>query len=308
MTACLINHHSSITHHQSSMPSKLKLHGALFTVALLFSSNYLISKLGMRELAPLSFAWLRVAGASVILALIARNEPKLSREDGRRVAGFAVLGVVINQSMFLAGLALSSVQVAAILITTIPVFALAAAIVAKQERASPSHIAGIGLAALGALLVVGGEGFQGTWLSLVGALMLIVNCLSYALYLVVSKPHMGRLSARRVVSRMFGVGAVLLLPMAAWNLGHERWSDITSGTWLALALVIAGPTVGAYLLQAWALRHADSSEVAVYTYFQPVLASLMGAFFLGEKLRGIVLVAAVLIFPGVFLATSRRTM
>ena len=290
------------------MPSKLKLHAALFTVALLFSSNYLISKLGMRELAPLSFAWLRVAGASIILAVIARNEPKLSREDGRRVAGFSVLGVVINQSMFLAGLALSSVQVAAILITTIPVFALAAAITAKQERASPTHIAGIGLAATGALLVVGGEGFHGTWLSLVGALMLIVNCLSYALYLVVSKPHMARLSARRVVSRMFGVGAVLLFPIAAWNLWHERWSEVTPVTWIALALVIAGPTVGAYLLQAWALRHADSSAVAVYTYLQPVLASLMGAVFLGETVRGVVIVAALLIFPGVFLATTRRTM
>lgn len=284
--------------------SRFRLHGALFTVALLFSLNYLISKLGMREFSPLTFAWLRILGASVILWLIARNEPELSRGDGRRVAGWAILGVVINQSFFLAGLALTTVQVAAILITTIPVFALAAAIFAKQETASIKHIAGIALAGAGALLVVGGEGLHGSWRSFAGAVMLILNCMSYALYLVVSKPHMARLSARRVVARMFAVGAIVLLPVAAWPMSQERWSAISPQAWLALGLVIAGPTVGAYLLQAWALRHADSSSVAVYTYLQPVLASLLGVFVLGEQLRGIVIIAAVMIFAGVFLASA----
>jgi drug/metabolite transporter (DMT)-like permease len=48
--------------------SELRLHAALFTVALLFSANYVISKLGMREFSPLAFAWLRIAGAALILA------------------------------------------------------------------------------------------------------------------------------------------------------------------------------------------------------------------------------------------------
>lgn len=281
----------------------MRLHAALFSVAFLFSLNYLISKLGMREFSPLVFAWLRVAGAAIVLNVIARGEPALSRDDSRRVTWFAVLGVVINQSFFLGGLALTTVQVAALLITTIPVFALAAAIAAKQETASAARIAGIALAGAGALLVVGGESFHGSWRSFAGALMLIVNCLSYALYLVVSKPHMARLSARRVVARMFAVGTVILLPIAAWPMGRQDWTQISSRGWLALVLVIAGPTVGAYLLQAWALRSADSSLVAAYTYLQPVLATLLGVAFLGETIRGIVLVAAGMIFAGVWLAT-----
>ena len=66
--------------------------------------------------------------------------------------------------------------------------------------------------------------------------------------------------------------------------------------------MILGPTVAAYLLQAWALRHADSSSVAAYTYVQPVLATLLGAMIFGERVRGIVVVAAVMIFLGVWLA------
>jgi drug/metabolite transporter (DMT)-like permease len=284
------------------LPSALRLHGALFTVALLFSANYIVSKLGMREFAPLSFAWLRVAGAALAMLVIARNEQPIPREDRRTLIGFALLGVVINQTLFLSGLAFTTVQASAILITTIPVFALGAAIVLGRERASATRIGGIALACAGALLVVGGEGIVGTWRSFAGAAMIVINCLSFSLYLVLSKPAMARLSARAVVARMFTLGAVLMLPISAYSLWTEEWRAISPGAWLALLLVIAGPTVGAYLINAWALRHADSSLVATYTYLQPVLATILGVIILAEEFHAIVLVAAVMIFGGVALA------
>lgn len=281
---------------------RLRTHLALFTVALLFSANYIFAKIGMREFAPLAFAWLRIAGAALLLAAIVRDSEPLGREDAWRVAGFAVVGVVINATLFLVGLSLTSVQVAAVLITTIPVFTLAIAIVAGRERASARRIGGIALGAAGALLVVGGESLHGTRSSSIGALLVVLNCLSYSLYLVWSKPYMARLSARVVVARMFLVGGVLMLPVAALSLSRQRWSEVSTGAWLVLAAVVVGPTVIAYLLQAWALRHADSSVVAAYTYVQPVLASILGALFLGERIRPVIAAAAAMIFTGVWLA------
>lgn len=283
----------------------LRVHAALFTVAFLFSVNYIVSKFGMMEFSPLAFAWLRILGSALAMTFIARNEAPLSRDDARRVAGYAILGVVLNQTLFLSGLAFTSVQSAAILITTIPVFTLAAAIVLGRERSNQRRIAGIALACIGALLVVGGEGATGTWRSLAGAAMIVANCLSYALYLVISKPAMARLSARAVVARMFGLGAILMFPICAYPLWKQNW-NVSPRAWLALLIVIAGPSVTAYLLQAWALRHADSSVVAAYVYVQPVLATALGAMFLGEMLRPIVLGAAVLIFSGVWLAGSTK--
>ncbi len=284
------------------MPRPWQVHAALFTVALLFTANYIIAKLGMREFAPLSFAWLRVFGAALLMVVVARNEAPLSREDAHRVAGFAVLGVAINATLFLVGLSMTTVQVAAILITTIPVFVLAVAIALGRERASASRIGGIVLAGAGALLVVGGESFAGTWRSFLGATLIIINCLSFSLYLVLSRPAMARLSARSVVARMFAVGTVLILPFAAIPLAREQWSSISSGAWIALLVVILGPTVGAYLLNAWALRHADSSVVAAYTYVQPILATILGAIIFGEVIRPVAVVAAGMIFAGVALA------
>lgn len=286
---------------------KFRVHAALFTVAFLFSANYILSKLVMRELSPLSFAWLRIAAAAGVLAVLVRNDPRLPREDARRVAGWAVLGVVINATLFLVGLSMSSVQVAAVLITTMPVFTLAFAILAGREQASLLRAGGIALSGAGALLVVGGEGLAGSRASFLGALLIILNCVSYSLYLVISKPHMARLSARVVVARMFLVGSVLMTPVSGWALWHEKWSHVPPRTWITLAVIVAGPTVFAYILQAWALRHADSSLVAVYTYVQPVLASVFGTIVFGERIRPIVALAAAMIFAGVWLAGTTNS-
>src|ERR1043165_8779578 len=141
----------------SPQSSALRIHAALFTVNLLFAINYIVSKLGMASFDPFPFAYLRVLGAAIFLNVVPYAAAPLSRADFKRVVLYSLLGVVINQSLFLAGLALTSAHVAAILITAVPVFALAAAIILGQERASAAKTIGIAMAAAGALTVVGGE-------------------------------------------------------------------------------------------------------------------------------------------------------
>jgi drug/metabolite transporter (DMT)-like permease len=290
--------------------SLLRVHGALTVVAILFSSNYIISKWAMNAFSPMSFAYLRVLGAAIVLSVIQWNAGEGAgaplRGDLGRITLYSILGVALNQSLFLAGLSLTSAHVAAILITSVPLFALAAAMVLGHERGTPAKIGGIALAAIGALLVVGAEGFAGALRSLIGDLLILTNSLCFALYLVLSKPMMSRVSARQMITWMFGIASVLMLPIAAVPLAHENWRGIPAVAWIALAAVIAGPTVAAYLLNAWALAHADSSLVAAYTYLQPVITTVLAAIFLGERIRAVAIVAGVLIFAGVYLAGGAR--
>src|SRR5207247_11282175 len=136
--------------------SLLRVHGALTAVAILFSSNYIISKLAMNAFSPMSFAYLRVVGAAIVLSALTAREPSPRlRGEGRvrgdlgRIILYSILGVALNQSLFLAGLSLTSAHVAAILITSVPLFALAAAMVLGHERGTPAKIGGIALAAFG---------------------------------------------------------------------------------------------------------------------------------------------------------------
>src|SRR5207248_5784091 len=93
---------------RSSRAKAVAIHGALFAVNLLFAVNYIVSKLEMSSFDPLTFAYLRVVGAAIILNTLIRGAAALSRTDFKRVVLYSLLGVVINQSMFLGGLALTS--------------------------------------------------------------------------------------------------------------------------------------------------------------------------------------------------------
>ena len=283
--------------------SRSRVHAALFVVNLLFAINYIVSKLGMSSFDPLTFAYLRVLGAAIVLNLwSAAATPPLSRADFKRVVLYSLLGVVINQSMFLGGLALTSAHAAAILITAVPVFTLGAAMLFKEERVTAMKVAGIALAAAGALTVVGTEGLGGSARATIGDLLIVGNSLSYALFLVLSKPDMARLGPRRVIARMFAIAAVLMLPLAAVPMLRLPWRAIPAGAWLSLAFVIAGPTITAYVLNAWALAHTDSSLVAAYTYLQPIMTVILAAAFLGERIRAAAIAAGALIFAGVWVA------
>ena len=278
----------------------------MFSVAALFSANYIISKLGMRAFNPLVFAYLRVVGGALVLNLLVWRGLSSPRPEERNlVILFSLLGVVLNQTLFLTGLSFTDAHVAAILITTIPVLTLGVAMIAGRERATPMKVGGIALAGAGALLVVGGEGAFGSMRALIGAALITGNCLAYALYLVISKPAMARLSPLLTTARMFLYATVMMLPIAAVPLARQSWATIPPRAWLALLLVIAGPTVAAYWINAWTLRYADASTVATYVYVQPVLTAVLATVFLGEKIRAIAIVAAAMIFAGVAM-TSRR--
>lgn len=292
--------------------SRLAVHLVLTTVAVLFSANYILMKVALAGLDALALAWLRVAGSALLLgAIYVRHRTPLVPFTGREKRAlllYALLGVVFNQLLFIGGLARTTAQHAAILIVTIPVFALLVAIALGHERASAARAAGIFLAAAGAIAIPLRSGVGPGGGSLGGDVMIILNSFSYATYLVLSKPMMSRHSSVRVITALFVAGA-FLIPFSARSLAAVAWRQVPPGAWVALLLVIAGPTVGAYLLNGWALARAETSVVAAYTYLQPLLASLLAATFLGEQLSAPVAAAALLIIAGVWLAgrQSRRT-
>jgi drug/metabolite transporter (DMT)-like permease len=288
----------------------LRVHAALAAVSILFSINYILAKVALAEIEPFAFAWLRVAGSTLLLQCVVRlrGSTPLPRSDWPRAIVYSILGVVLNQLMFITGLSMTSAHEAAILITTIPIFTLVAAVALRIERASLFALAGILLAGAGALLIIGPSGLTAAGQQLLGNSLILLNCASYAFYLVVSRPLLQRTSAISAMSLLFAAGTVILFPFCLPALLRLSWSSIGISSWLALAGVIAGPTVAAYVLNAWALARAESSLVAAYTYVQPFLAAILAALILDEELHVRVFAAAVLIIAGVAITTFKGRM
>jgi drug/metabolite transporter (DMT)-like permease len=75
--------------------------------------------------------------------------------------------------------------------------------------------------------------------------------------------------------------------------------------WLISIYIAIGATAGPYLLNAWALSKVNPSTVAVFVYLQPLIGFALAVAFLGETIGAIFVIAAAMIFAGVFLVTRK---
>jgi drug/metabolite transporter (DMT)-like permease len=252
---------------------------------------------------PFALAMARMLGAAVffqgMLRMTRQLRPLSWREHGR-IGGLALLGIVLNQTLYLAGLRLTTAFAAALLGATIPVFTASLAIVLRVERAAASTAVGLALA-LGGVLWLTGVGRVD-----VGAVLIAVNCLSYSLYIVLSKGVLERLGALTLVTWAFTWGALMLVPVGGLALvrGAAEWG---ARGWLLVGFMVACPTIVAYLANAWALRRTTPTVVTIYIYLQPVLAAGLQWLQMREPVAQRALFASGLIFAGVTVVAVRRS-
>ncbi len=264
---------------------------------------------GVHGLPPLSLAALRALGAALLLGLVAgrRLFAVPARELGW-LALFALLGVIANQVLFLEGLSRTSQINAAVLVATIPVFTTGFALALRKERASALRLLGVAVGLGGALLLAGIERFDLSDRRLVGNLLILANAAAWSLHLVLARPVLQRLDPLVVLAWMFLFGALALVPVGVGPL-LEAWPDVPAVSWQALAWIVAVPTALSYLLNIRALREAESSQVAIFTYLQPLVAGVLAWGLAGERPTLRTGAAALLIFVGVGLVQvggSRR--
>jgi drug/metabolite transporter (DMT)-like permease len=292
---------------RSRSPSRWATHAALLVVQMAFAGGAVEGKLAMRPLAsggggvdPFALAMARMAGAAVFFQVLARfrRSGPLPLRDHARLVGLSLLGIVLNQTLYLVGLRLTTAFAAALLGATIPVFTAALAVVLRVEKPAARTAVGLALAFGGVLWLTGVGSLD------VGATVIAINCLSYALYIVLAKPVLARVGALTLVTWAFTWGAVMLAPVGALRLaaGVTEWG---ARSWTLVAFMIACPTIIAYLANAWALERSTPTMVTIYIYLQPLLAALLQWVQMREPLSRRALVASALILAGVAVVTSR---
>lgn len=128
---------------------------------------------------------------------------------------------------------------------------------------------------------------------------------SYAAFTLASKRLLDQgHQVEPVMARLFGLGALLLLPVLVF--GDAGWLATAGGVAMALWLG-AVPTAIAYILFASGLRHLPANEVATLTLAEPVTAALLGAVVLGERPGAVAIAGIFVILAGlVVLAAPRR--
>ncbi len=284
-------------------------HVALLVVQVSFAAGAVEGKLAMSPVEsgggavePAALAMARMLGAAAFFhgfAALTGTRVKTTLRDHVQLAGLSLIGIVLNQALFLYGLKHTAAFSAALLGATIPVFTAALSVLFRHERANLRMAIGLALAFGGVLWLTGVRSLD------FGAVVIAINCVGYSLYLIFGRRIIQRLGAMTVITWIFTWGAVLFAPIGVRALasGAAEWSP---RAWLLVGFVVAVPTVIAYITNAWALGRSTPSLVTIYIYLQPLLTALLQWAQLGQGLSGRMLVAAALILVGVGVVASRR--
>lgn len=218
----------------------------------------------------------------------------------------ALLGIVINQLLFIKGLSMTFSIHASLLMLTTPIFITIIAAFILKEHLHKFKILGLLLGISGALVLImarknTGNGSNVLW----GDIFVIVNAICYSCYFILVKPLMKRYSAMSVIRVLFTIGTFIALPIC-WNEFRAiPWSSYTILSTSILLLIVVGGTFFAYTFNLYGIKHLGASVSGSYIYTQPFFATVIAMIFMNETLDIYKIIGGIFIFSGVYFVTKK---
>ena len=278
---------------------------AWVTLCVVWSSTWLVIKIGLRDLPPISFVAIRFLVAIVVLLAVSIGRTHLlprGRNDYVVLAITGILMFAVNYTLlFWAELHVSS-GLAAVLQATIPIFGMIFAHwMLPDEPLRLQKLAGA-MIALGGVAVICGRllGFNGS-LAFWGGVAVVVGAASAAFANVLVKARSMQLAPAMLAAwqMVFGVAPLLLLGFAVdGNPAHFRWTSMSVFCLLYLAVIGSALT---FLLLYWLLPLLTVAQLQSISLITPPGAVMLGWLLGGETFPLSSLLGAGLVLAGVWM-------
>lgn len=273
----------------------------LLALAGLWGASYLFIEIGLEDLSPAMVVFLRTALAGAILLPLALRRGALSGL-GSHLPALVFLAAVQVAGPFLlisVGQEEISSSLAGILVASAPIFtALLAIWIDRAERPTLTAVAGIVIGIVGVSLLLGLD-VGGDGAALVGALLVVLASLGYAVGAFALKRTLSDRQPLGVVTMTMLLSAALAAPVAALSFPAAAPGLDAVGAMLALGV---GGTGIAFVIFYGLIADVGPARASVVAYISPVFAVLYGVTLLGESFTAGTLAGLVLILAGSWMA------
>jgi drug/metabolite transporter (DMT)-like permease len=298
--------------------------GSIGLVVVVWAVNFIAAKVGLRYLPPVTMASFRVvfAGISMVPAyFVCSRLPAFQDALRLRARGFTrgdiwtfcylgFFGVVVNQMCFTMGLRYTSVNHAAVIVGMGPIYTLVLAVLFGLEKATGHKVVGMAIAFVGVAVLASENGISAHSPSLWGDAITMTGSLGFATYAVLGKRVAGEYDALTMAAFNHFAGAIIVLPVALQQISTNGlasgWRSIPWQGWAALLYMAVFSSALAYIFYFWLLRYLEASQLSAFTYLLPVLATILGIWWLGERGSMMQIFGGALALSGVYWVESVR--
>ena len=283
---------------------------AFFAIYVIWGSTYLLNKIAVTELPPFMLAAIRFVSAGLLIFAISKSMGKSLRITRRQffntiTAGFLFLafgnGVVVWALRFVDS------GFAALVISAQPLVVLIFMRIFEGKKILPMSMVGVALGLVGIYLLVSQKEVTSQENSVLGIVMIFACLLSWSYgSLFVGKANLPANHFVNTGYQMFTAGIILALASLAFNepwIGPAKWS--TPVLWSMLLLIIFGSIV-AFTAFNYLLKIVSPEKVATSTYVNPVIAMILGWYFLDEQITTQSAIAAGVLLTGVYFINTKK--
>ncbi len=279
-------------------------------VSIIYGVTFTIAKDVMPAyIGAFGFIFLRVGGSAVLfwLAWLLVPKEKIDTADWLRIAAAALFGVALNMLTFFKGLSLTSPISAAVIMVTTPIIVLVLSALIIGEKMQKRKAFGILLGLVGtAVLILYGKSAESAPDATLGNLLVLINAVSYGLYLILVKKLMHKYNAFTFVKWIYTLGFLMVIPFGWTEFNAIDWPSMPADIYLKTLFVVAISTFLTYLLNLLSMKELSPSTVAVFIYLQPLFATVFAIGLGKDGLTVVKVISAALIFAGVYLVTAKN--
>lgn len=260
----------------------------LLLLSLLWGGSFLAVEFALREVGVLTIVAHRVVWSAIILWGYVLWSGLAVPGSWRVWGAFLVMGVlnnVIPFSLLTWGQITIESGLTSILNATTALFGVVVASIAfADEKLTLPRAIGVGLGFVGVILIIGIRDLLALDLRSVAQIAVLGAAMSYAVASVWARKKLSGLKPQVAAAGMLTGASVVILPAALLVEGVPSF-DLSPSVSLSLVYYAIGATVLAYLLYYRVLAVAGSGNLMLVTLFIPVIAILLGAAVLGERLN-----------------------
>lgn len=282
---------------------------ALTAMAICFGGAWVPAAVAVDSVPPFTIAAVRFGIASVLLYAWARlaNRPlsPIRRGDWPMIIGLAVTAVAGYNWLFLTALTLAPATDGAIIVPGLaPVFTALIAGAVLRESLGPRGFAGLAIAAVGLLLVVGPGGEAGGS-RLLGDALFVAGAALWGVYSVLARAASRRFDA--VSTTLYGtaLGTLVLVPLALAENGIGALVGARLDALAGIGYLAVFGTVAAFVLLNLGVAGIGAARASAFTLLVPIVGVLTSVAFLGETVGPLTVVGGIVVLVGLWLVEHR---
>ena len=279
------------------------------TLCLLWGTTWIFIKIGLEDLPPITFSVARfLLAVSILFVVIRVNKIPLPRgPEWRLIVLTGILQFSINYSMVFWAEQYITSGLAAVLQAMITVFGLVLAwIFLPNERITKLKVFAVALGIIGVAVIFIDQLKVQSLMAFLGCVGVVVGSYAAAQASILIKAKGGAFHPASLVFSQMLCGLPLII---AYSLIAEGNPLTFNWSWKAVICIVylsLFGTIAAFWLYYWLLKRVESTKAMMISLVTPLIAVIIGAVTIGERLPTQTFFGGLLIIGSIGLIVFRR--